>query len=147
MEWDLDGDGIYDTAPSSTLNRPTSFNAPGTRQVFARLTDALGASAISSPIALRVLGPPGDSDLDNDVDTTDYAAWRASFGRQIIPYYGADFNGNGSVDAADYVVWRKGSQVPMPGLAVPEPPSGLCACFAVAAWLGLRRRLTRAATA
>jgi hypothetical protein len=147
VEWDLDGDGIFDTAPSSTLNRPTSFDAPGTRQVFARLTDALGASAISSPIALRVLGPPGDSDLDNDVDTTDYAAWSASFGRQIIPYYGPDFNGDGSVDAADYVVWRKTSEVPVPGVAVPEPPSGLCACFAVAAWFGLRRRLTWAVTA
>jgi hypothetical protein len=144
VEWDLDGDGTFDTAPSSTLNRPTSFSVPGTRQVFARVTDALGASAISSPIALRVLGQPGDSDLDNDVDTTDYAAWRASFGRRIIPYYGPDFNGDGWVNAADYVVWRKMPQVPVRGLAVPEPPSALCGCFAVAAGLGLRRRLRSA---
>jgi hypothetical protein len=146
-EWDLDGDGMFDTAPSPTLNRVTSFNTPGTRQVFARLTDALGAFAISAPIALRVLGPPGDADLDNDVDTTDYDAWKTSFGRRIIPYYGPDFNGDGWVDTADYVVWRKMSQVPMPGLAVPEPPSGLCACFAVAAGIRPRRRMRSAVTA
>ncbi|HEX2474509.1 MAG TPA: hypothetical protein VHK01_07185 [Lacipirellulaceae bacterium] len=142
VEWDIDGDGVFDTTPSSTLNRLTSFSAPGTRQVSARLTDALGASAISAPIGLRVLGPSGDANLDNNVDMTDYDAWKTSFGRRIIPYYGPDFNGDGWVDAADYVVWRKMSEVPTPGLAVPEPRGGLCACFAAAAGLGLRRRLT-----
>lgn len=142
VEWDLDGDGIFDTAPSSTLNRPTSFSLPGNRQVFARLTDALGASAISSPIALRVLGPPGDADLDNDVDTVDYEAWRASFGRRIIPYYGPDFNGDGWVDAADYVVWRTTLSVTATwqAVGVPEPPTGFCACVAAAAAMAFRRR-------
>jgi hypothetical protein len=147
VEWDLNGDGVFDTAPSLTLNFLTSFTTPGTWQVAARMTDAQGASTVSSPIALRVLGHPGDAELDNDVDAVDYNVWRTSFGRRIIPYFGPDFNGDGSVDAADYVVWRKMPQVPVPVVAVPEPPSGLCACCAVAAGLGLRRRVTCAVTA
>jgi hypothetical protein len=142
VEWDLNGDGAFDTAPSQTLNFLTLFTTPGTRQVTARITDAQGASTVSAPIALRVLGHPGDADLDNDTDTADYNAWRSSFGRQIIPYFGPDFNGDGSVDAADYVIWRKMPRVTLPRqvAAVPEPSTALYASVAVGLAITLGRR-------
>jgi hypothetical protein len=144
VEWDLNGDGVFDTGPSPALNFRTTFTTPGTRQVFARISDALGASTVSAPIALRVLGQPGDADLDNDVDTADYNAWRTSFGRQIIPYFGPDFNGDGSVDTADYVVWRKMPIVtlPPPSTAVPESPTALFAIVAAGFGIAFGRRRT-----
>jgi hypothetical protein len=141
VEWDLDGDGVFDTSPSPTLNFITSFTTPGTRHVTARLTDALGASTFSAPIALRVLGHPGDADLDNDVDAADYNAWRTSFGRRIIPFFGPDFNGDGSVDTADYIVWRKMPRVTLPrqAAAVPESSTAFYACVAAGLAIAFRR--------
>jgi hypothetical protein len=40
--------------------------------------------------------------------------WRAGFGRTIEPEIGADGNGDGVVDAADYVVWRKNLGMTLP---------------------------------
>ena len=47
---------------------------------------------------------PGDGDRDGDVDQDDYNFMRANFGTTNPA---ADYNGDGNVDAADYVVWRK----------------------------------------
>ena len=71
--------------------------------------------------------PPGDYDYDEHVGQADHIAWKATFGSRSEHY--ADGNGNGVVDAADYVVWRKGIQrSPENGatdaastVAVPEP--------------------------
>ena len=48
----------------------------------------------------------GDYDHNGTVDPADYNVWRNSFGSSID--LDADGNYNGVVDAADYVVWRKG---------------------------------------
>lgn len=44
-EWDLDGDGTYDTVPSSSAGASTSFAATGPVSVRVRVRDAAGASA------------------------------------------------------------------------------------------------------
>ena len=49
---------------------------------------------------------PGDYNHDGAVDSADYVVWRRSFGRTIGAYSGADGNGNGIVDQADYDLWR-----------------------------------------
>lgn len=54
VEWDLNNDGIYDTAPTTTKTYVTTFPNPGTRLVRARLTDSLGAVTVSTPVALRI---------------------------------------------------------------------------------------------
>src|SRR3954452_7991800 len=47
---------------------------------------------------------PGDYNGDGVVDSADYIVWRKYFGDTTSLVAGA--NGNGSVDASDYVVWR-----------------------------------------
>jgi hypothetical protein len=70
--------------------------------------------------------PQGDYDADLDVDAQDLDAWRAGFGGTVD--LSADGSGNGFVDIADYVVWRRnvGSSVTLPtgpraDASVPEP--------------------------
>jgi hypothetical protein len=72
----------------------------------------------------------GDYDANGTVDAADYDLWRASFGSQSR--LAADGNGNGQVDAGDYLIWRRNAT--SLGIAtknVPEPGAALMIC----AWL------------
>jgi hypothetical protein len=48
----------------------------------------------------------GDYNLDGAVDAADYVIWRATLGKTVSALSGADGSGNGVVDQADYHVWR-----------------------------------------
>jgi hypothetical protein len=55
VEWDFDGDGIFDTLPSDSLTYEHVYEAIGDYQVTARLTGILGTSSISMPIGIQIL--------------------------------------------------------------------------------------------
>ena len=48
---------------------------------------------------------PGDYNGDGSVDAADYVVWRKSLGENVTPYSCADGSGNGLVDQDDYSVW------------------------------------------
>ena len=48
----------------------------------------------------------GDYDSDGVVNDRDYDKWTADYGKWVAKGGGADGNGDGIVDAADYTVWR-----------------------------------------
>ena len=54
MLWDLDGDGRFDTSPTTVKTHPTTYLEPGIYQVVAHLTDESGDSSLSVPIGIRV---------------------------------------------------------------------------------------------
>lgn len=47
---------------------------------------------------------PGDYDLNGTVNAADYTVWKAAFNSTTSPF--VDGNRNGLVDAADYTIWR-----------------------------------------
>jgi hypothetical protein len=52
-----------------------------------------------------IVGIPGDYNDDGSVDAADYTVWRNTFGA-IGSGLAADGNGNGSIDGGDYSVWK-----------------------------------------
>lgn len=87
-------------------------------------------------------GIPGDYDGNGMVNELDYQEFVNQFG-QMGPNLSADGNGNGTVDAADYTVWRdhySASLSTASTVAIPEPTAcllGLIAC------VGLLHRTNR----
>jgi hypothetical protein len=55
FEWDFDGDGLYDTGPSSNPRTNRPYTEAGHVLVRVRVTDALGAWAVSAPMAMEVV--------------------------------------------------------------------------------------------
>ncbi len=54
IQWDFDGDGNYDTVPTTDLVVTNRYFTIGSRLVRARVTDPAGATAVSAPIAVNV---------------------------------------------------------------------------------------------
>jgi hypothetical protein len=48
----------------------------------------------------------GDYDSNQTVDAADYVIWRKTKDATVTQYSGADGNGSGTIDDADYDVWR-----------------------------------------
>jgi formylglycine-generating enzyme required for sulfatase activity len=97
--------------------------------------------------AISVIGMlHGDTDIDWDVDAVDYDAFIAVFGTNGDRY--TDFNGDGRVDLADFVLMRENFGAgtgASPGvasetIATPEPGTLAIAVMGAAALLRRRRR-------
>jgi len=58
VEWDLDGDGTFDTMPSFDKSFSLQIVSAGPRLVSARLTDPAGAWAVSAPLSILAIPEP-----------------------------------------------------------------------------------------
>ena len=131
-------------APSADAQFPVSFGE-----------DALGNLYIAYFVSGHVYrivadtGITGDYDDDGDVDLRDYERWRTQFDEASQIVLPADGNANSTVDAADYVVWRKtlGATAGAAGAAiqsVPEPVAAIVLQSIVALGAAVRRRRSTA---
>jgi hypothetical protein len=59
-----------------------------------------------SPGAADPLYVDGDYNKNGTVDAADYAVWRATLGNSVTAHSGADGDGDGIIDNDDYNVWR-----------------------------------------
>lgn len=71
VEWDVDGDGEFDTHPSVDRLHRVAYAMPGLYRVTARLTDESGDAALSMPIGLRVGDSAPSIDVDIDISPKD----------------------------------------------------------------------------
>jgi hypothetical protein len=58
---------------------------------------------------------PGDYNADGQVDAADYVVWRKGYGESVPNWSGADGNGDGVVDDDDFAVWTAGYGSPAAG--------------------------------
>jgi hypothetical protein len=168
-EEDRTGMGESRNLPAVLLDETLSEPESGTSaHVFVEIDDLGFGQAVFSDIMLGSIDVPlfgsrqiqrvniearvdivgydfGDYDRNLEVNANDYAAWRTSFGLTGADL-AADGNGDESVDAADYVLWRAnvgpgagGAAEPLIAGTVPEPSSGLLLIVAVFSGLAVRR--------
>jgi hypothetical protein len=78
--------------PTATLNRLINGQSVGL---------AIGS------IPPAPTSPPGDYDVDGDVDGGDFLNWQRQLGSTVPTGTGADGSDNGMVDAADLQVWKE----------------------------------------
>jgi hypothetical protein len=59
---------------------------------------------------IRIIGErtisPGDYNGDGSVDAADYTVWRDTLGQTVASGTGADGDGNGTIEDADYDLWK-----------------------------------------
>jgi hypothetical protein len=71
---------------------------------------------------------PGDYNTNGEVETADFVVWRAMQGDSVAPYSGADGNGDSIVNGDDYNVWRTHF-----GMTVAAPAAGALQSTSLAA--------------
>src|SRR5262245_44482890 len=100
-------------------------------------------TSVVSPANFMPWYIPGDYDRNGTVEVADYSTWISTFGASVAtPGDGADGNGDGIVNAADYAVWRdnapSGSAASL-NSSVPEPATVFLLAMGVLA--RVRRRM------
>ena len=87
---------------------PLPSSPSNVRQILGRPGEVWGAeSAADQLVVIRILPDelPGDYNQDGTVDAADYVVWRSTLDQTGTDLV-ADGNDNGAVDAADYQLWR-----------------------------------------
>jgi hypothetical protein len=80
--------------------------------IFTYTTDDVGSSFSTDMIfgnaTMEAAVPelPGDYNGNGSVDAADYVVWRKTLGNMVAPFAGADGNGSSQIDSPDYNVWR-----------------------------------------
>jgi len=121
------GGGAYEHADLAYIVTTGDVSYDGVISRLAVNYDAIG---------IAEMPPPGDANLDDQVDGADYTIWADNYLVTDVGWEGGDFNGDGEVDGADYTIWA--DHYGVGGSAVPEPAT--LALLAVAGLATLRRR-------
>jgi hypothetical protein len=98
-----------DPAAASGMSGIPVYDQRG--QPFTRVVDGNGAQGARIDIGafeLQTISPValGDFNRDGTVDAADYVAWRKTLNSTVSPFGGADGDGDGRVDQDDWFVWR-----------------------------------------
>ena len=57
FEWDLDGDGVFESPPSLSPRYTLTLDSPGSRRIAVRVTDQAAAAAVSAPLVVETHRP------------------------------------------------------------------------------------------
>ena len=127
----------YNSAPPSTL--PANTYAPWSSYKFWQYSSTGSVPGISGNVDLDIYNGTflqmmqqyspnysnGDYNNNGIVDAADYVLWRNTMGNSVNPGVGADGDLSGIIDDGDYTTWRTNF-----GKAVPNVPAGAGAGFA-----------------
>jgi serralysin len=87
---------------------PTDANGDNTYVVIVQASDGTFSTLQAILVTVNNLAEQfvGDYNRNGVVDAADYVLWRNTLGSVVPPTSGADGNGDGVVSSADYNVWR-----------------------------------------
>lgn len=118
VPWGI-GDALGSAEWSSAARMATGTFAPSTTPAFAggssgNVYTTLGTSIsvgtnVSASVSTTVrtnFVVLPDYNDDGIVDAADYVVWRHTLGQAVVPGTGADGSSNGTIDQADYNIWR-----------------------------------------
>ncbi|MCA9184670.1 MAG: hypothetical protein R3E01_19935 [Pirellulaceae bacterium] len=122
--------GIPINANGSFFRFATTPQSLGTAEILISFVDSEGEDGLGDPLPIppagnklvfQVVAPHllGDYNHNGTVDAADYTVWKDDFGSTAE--LDADGNGNGTVDAADYTVWKDNFGNGAGLVSVPEP--------------------------
>jgi hypothetical protein len=80
---------------------------PGAAQDLAFEYQIVGNAGVTTGFVMYGSIAAGDFNRDGTVSAADYVVWRESSGQLVTRGTGADGNGDGIVDGFDYLVWRE----------------------------------------
>jgi hypothetical protein len=96
--------------PKNGINSLTDAGAvgapPGTPNISASVNSPTNLLGSSGSVNLSTPSPTGDYNGNHTVDAADYVVWRSTLTKTVSAGTGADGNGDGTVNAADYTFWR-----------------------------------------
>jgi hypothetical protein len=105
-EFNLQGSTVVGPNGVSMATLGRLFSIGGTEDLEVELSLANGSSLMPNVVYLTATSVPGDYNGDGTVDAADYTVWRDTLGQSVAEGTGADGSANGIIDAADYGVWR-----------------------------------------
>jgi hypothetical protein len=79
---------------------------PGEYLFWDEVHPTAAGHALLAERALDLVQLPGDFNRDGEVDAADYLVWRNSLGKVVPSGTQADGNGDSTVDARDYRLWQ-----------------------------------------
>ena len=101
--------GTLQLTARAAIDLGVTWNVSGLLDVLMNYQTADGTSHAGlvafTPSAVAVITLAGDYNYDGVVDAADYVLWRNTLGASVPKSTGADGSGNGIIDAADYGIW------------------------------------------
>ena len=95
-------------APNATLNLGSAYNTSifgGANGDLVFKFGVLNGSLVTAPVTYVSTGVAGDYNHNGVVDAADYVVWRKTLGQTGVGL-AADGDNNGTVNSADYAIWR-----------------------------------------
>jgi hypothetical protein len=99
--------GGFQPAPGNSFTVLTAGSINGTFGLDLPLISAGDVWNVGiTGTALTLTVVAADYNHDGVVNAADFVLWRAAFGKSVTPFTSADGNGNGVVDQGDYTIWK-----------------------------------------
>jgi hypothetical protein len=97
---------LANSAATGFAEMISNLMLPSAGKYYAKITGADDTIQLYELALTATSILPGDYNHNGVVDAADYVVWRNSLGQSIAAGTGADGNGDGSITEADYDLWR-----------------------------------------